>query len=225
MSNENRVKDGQYINIQAFMIKDLELKGNELLIYAIIYGFSQDEESTFKGNVQYLADWTNSTRQGAMKCLNSLVEKGYIQKIEHAGFANEYFAPPVNKVYNPCKQSLQPVETKFTPPVNKVDSSNQLNNIEDTIFDKKGRFIPPTVEEVRAYCNERKNNVDAEAFVNFYASKGWYVGKNKMKDWKACVITWEKRSANNQVEKPATSYDIEKVKERAQLPIVYKSKK
>jgi hypothetical protein len=47
------------------------------------------------------------------------------------------------------------------------------------------------VEEVGAYCTERGNSVDAEAFVDFYASKGWMIGKNKMKDWKAAVRTWE----------------------------------
>lgn len=52
-------------------------------------------------------------------------------------------------------------------------------------------FIPPTVEEVSAYCTERDNSVDAQAFVDFYASKGWMIGKNKMKDWKAAVRTWE----------------------------------
>ena len=52
-------------------------------------------------------------------------------------------------------------------------------------------FIPPTVEEVSTYCTERGNSVDAEAFVDFYASKGWMIGKNKMKDWKAAVRTWE----------------------------------
>ena len=52
-------------------------------------------------------------------------------------------------------------------------------------------FIPPTVEEVSTYCMERGNSVDAEAFVDFYASKGWMIGKNKMKDWKAAVRTWE----------------------------------
>lgn len=52
-------------------------------------------------------------------------------------------------------------------------------------------FSPPTVEEVRAYCTERGNSVDPEAFVDFYASKGWMIGKNKMKDWKAAVRTWE----------------------------------
>lgn len=54
------------------------------------------------------------------------------------------------------------------------------------------RFVPPTVEEVRAYCLERKNNVDAERFVDYYESKGWIVGKTKMKDWKASVRTWER---------------------------------
>ena len=51
----------------------------------------------------------------------------------------------------------------------------------------------PTVEEVASYCRERGNRVDAERFVDFYASKGWKVGNQPMKDWKACVRTWEKR--------------------------------
>ncbi len=58
---------------------------------------------------------------------------------------------------------------------------------------KSARFIPPTIGEVAAYCKERGNGVDAESFVAFYASKGWFVGKNKMKDWRQAVITWEKR--------------------------------
>lgn len=57
---------------------------------------------------------------------------------------------------------------------------------------KRKPFVQPTVEEVQAYCMERMNNVNAESFVDFYESKGWYVGKNKMKDWKAAVRTWEK---------------------------------
>lgn len=54
------------------------------------------------------------------------------------------------------------------------------------------RFEPPTVDDIESYCRERGNGVDAEKFHDFYASKGWMVGKNKMKDWKACVRTWEK---------------------------------
>lgn len=51
----------------------------------------------------------------------------------------------------------------------------------------------PTIDEVYAYCKERKNGINPEAFYDFYESKGWMVGKNKMTDWKACVRTWEKR--------------------------------
>ena len=53
-------------------------------------------------------------------------------------------------------------------------------------------FTPPTVSEVLNYCRERKNRVDPQRFVDFYTSKGWMVGKTKMKDWKAAVRTWEK---------------------------------
>lgn len=58
---------------------------------------------------------------------------------------------------------------------------------------RAARFIPPTVDEVAAYCQERGNSVDPERFADFYASKGWRVGKEPMKDWKAAVRTWEKR--------------------------------
>lgn len=55
------------------------------------------------------------------------------------------------------------------------------------------RFTPPTVEEVTAYCRERGNGVDAQRFVDFYASKGWKVGSTGMKDWRAAVRNWEGR--------------------------------
>ena len=56
---------------------------------------------------------------------------------------------------------------------------------------KRKAFIPPTLEEVKAYCKERGNNVDPERWLAFYESKGFMIGKNKMKDWKAGVRTWE----------------------------------
>ena len=58
------------------------------------------------------------------------------------------------------------------------------------------RFIPPDVPEVKAYCMERGNDVDPERFVNFYEAKGWMVGKNKMKDWRAAVRNWERNGAS-----------------------------
>jgi uncharacterized protein YdaU (DUF1376 family) len=61
----------------------------------------------------------------------------------------------------------------------------------------KTRFKPPTIEEVAAYCRERGNAVDPQTFCDFYASKGWRVGNQSMKDWRACVRTWEKERGNH----------------------------
>ena len=59
---------------------------------------------------------------------------------------------------------------------------------------KKEKFTKPTINEIQEYCTERNNSVNAESFFNFYESKDWYVGKNKMKDWKAAIRTWEQRT-------------------------------
>jgi len=67
----------------------------------------------------------------------------------------------------------------------------------ESIGNSKEKFTKPTIEEINSYCKERKNNVDPDRFYNFYESKGWYVGKNKMKDWKACVRTWEKNTSQD----------------------------
>ena len=83
------------------------------------------------------------------------------------------------------------------------------NSLEEDKDKKRKRFSPPTLDEVKAYCAERKNNVDAERFVNYYESNGWMVGKSKMKDWKAAVRTWEKNSFDNKkknVEIPVPDY-------------------
>lgn len=78
------------------------------------------------------------------------------------------------------------------------DSTVQDNSAEDNVVDNSPanvsnkRTVPPTLEEVQAYCIERGNHVDAARFVDYYTSNGWKVGKNKMKDWKAAVRTWER---------------------------------
>ena len=76
-----------------------------------------------------------------------------------------------------------------------IEKDNNIVVAENATTIRK-RFIQPTIEEVKAYCQERKNNVDAERFVDYYNSNGWMVGKNKMKDWKAAVRTWERNNFN-----------------------------
>ena len=82
------------------------------------------------------------------------------------------------------------------------DNDNEYDNDlkENTLKSVKEKFRPPTADEVRAYCSERGNSVDPQAFVDFYESKGWMIGKNRMKDWKAAVRTWERSETKTRQE-------------------------
>ena len=91
-----------------------------------------------------------------------------------------------NNVYNLYTECIHSIEE------NSIDK-NSIDNKERNIKERKV-FKKPTIDEIKDYCNERNNGINAEAFYDFYESKDWYVGKNKMKDWKACVRTWERRS-------------------------------
>lgn len=69
---------------------------------------------------------------------------------------------------------------------------SKVENIKEN--NKKKKFVKPTIEEIKKYCIERKNSIDAEYFYDHYETTGWMVGKNHMKDWKAAIRTWERNS-------------------------------
>lgn len=84
-------------------------------------------------------------------------------------------------------------------PVIQSESESNPNPKEsacETPAQKRKRFAAPTVDEVRAYCTEKGYKIDAQHFVDFYASKGWKVGNAPMKDWQACVRTWVQRDSS-----------------------------
>ncbi len=122
------------------MINDLELKGNELLIYAIIYGFSQDGNQHFTGSLQYLADWTRSSKQGVAKALKSLVEKGYIKRedkyVNGVKFV-EYWVTQLHGVCNSVAQGMQQSCIGYTTELYggmQLSCTNNINNnIENNI--------------------------------------------------------------------------------------------
>jgi hypothetical protein len=116
---------------------------------------------------------------------------------------------PHEENFTPHEENFTPGgEENFTPPMKKI--SPNITKIDNKVIDNKRegadkpappptktkRFVKPTLEDVRAYCLERQNNVDPESFVDFYESKGWKVGNQPMKDWKAAVRTWERRDNN-----------------------------
>lgn len=97
--------------------------------------------------------------------------------------------------------NTQPISLSMS---NTVSSSMSVSNksIGADKPPKRSRFVPPTVDEVQKYCQERHSSVDPVAFVSFYESKGWMVGKNKMRSWRSAISSWERRDKSSQGEQP-----------------------
>lgn len=95
----------------------------------------------------------------------------------------------------PNANQSEPNPENSKPNVNVNVNDNVNDNDKEKVNQREKRrapFRPPTLEEVKAYCEERGNHVDAERFVDFYSAKSWMIGKNRMTDWKAAVRTWER---------------------------------
>lgn len=105
---------------------------------------------------------------------------------------NKAYTLDESKMYTKCIQDVSVGKDSIGKVRLGEDSIVKDSKGESVRGEKAKRFIPPSVEEVEQYCLERSNNIDAQSFIDFYESKGWMIGKNKMKDWKAAVRTWER---------------------------------
>ena len=133
------------------MSSKLGLKGNSLIVYAIIYGFCQDSESTFHGSLSYLERWTNCTRQGIIKVLKQLQEDGLIIKIE--GKPNNAYYINVNKINFDSKQSLLENEDGCKQSLqNNID--NSINSIINNKYNKE-KELQDKVDLIIKYFNEK----------------------------------------------------------------------
>ena len=127
------MKNTQYINIQGWMINELKLKSNDLLVYAIIYGFSQDGESKFNGSLSYLKEATNSSRATIIRTLKTLECKGLIMKVNSKNKhmqTNTYVAEidVVSKLNGGSVKMIPPTGIKMQP--NNTITNNTNNNID-----------------------------------------------------------------------------------------------
>ena len=154
------LKDGNYLNIQAWMITKLNLKGIKLLVYAVIYGFCQDGDSCYHGSLQYLQDWTSGTKQSIIKVLKELVNEGFVVK-EESFPNNKYYISknylenvhigkqilPEGKEILPNGKQILPEEGKLNLPNNK-----DINNKEDNKYNKNKEYREKS-EEILNYLN------------------------------------------------------------------------
>lgn len=102
--------------------------------------------------------------------------------------------PNENQTITETKPNNNQNKTEVEPNVN---VNVNVNDIKKENIIKEKKQTKPSLEDVKQYCEERKNNVDACKWYDYYSSNGWKVGKNTMKDWRACVRTWERNAINN----------------------------
>ena len=202
--------DKDYTRVKNGFVQDMSLSLKAKGLMLVILSLPDDWDFSIKG----LSYMTNLSEQVVMKLVKELKSAGYITqkkvKNKQGQFVSYewdvYDLPELNKNRTSAKPNFSKTELrenrttekpnygKLTP--KQITNNNKELNITKDSLEQKGlpkKFTPPTVEEVRTYCQERGNSVDPEAFCDFYTSKGWKVGKNPMKDWKAAVRTWEKR--------------------------------
>ena len=222
-------KDG-YVVVQPWMVTDYNLNGNKLLIYALIWGFSQDDQSCFYGSVSYIVEYFKLSKRAVLNLLGELEKDGLIRKWSetvNGRPTNRYAAlrpaacvsasdgckkctgeenAPVNNVHpDGCK--------KCTSTGAESAPKKENNNKSENKGPSATRFSPPTVEQVRAYFRERgvppaDAKTEADKFVDRYEANGWIVGKTKMKDWKAAARNWlrNRKEWGQPAAQPATPY-------------------
>ena len=108
--------------------------------------------------------------------------------------------------------NLRQISDKSTPEIEielekDIEIEKEIHSSAKSTTTKRKRFEKPTLSQITQYCLERNNNVNAEQFYDYYESNGWKVGKNSMKDWKACVRTWERNGYDKPIKKKNNKQD------------------
>ncbi len=179
---------------------DKTLKPLARLLYAEITALCNKEGYCWSSN-KYFADLYEVDPKTVSGWIGQLKTKGYITvQLEYKEGTKQVLKRYIrineggmDKIMDtlPIKKCIPSPQNDGDPPHKIMEDNKTINNTFNNTTNKGTRFTPPSVDEVSDYCNQRNNLVDAETFIDFYQAKGWMVGKNKMKDWKACVRTWE----------------------------------
>ena len=147
----------------------------------------------------------------ALRARDKLVEAGFlIYQKGKKGAPNRYSlkCSVKNETISATISATENATISATENATHIKTKNKTKNtpLLSPQGETRKRFSPPTVDEVREYCQERNNGIDAAAFVDFYTARGWMIGKTHMKDWKAAVRTWENRRKQEGEEDPYAKF-------------------
>lgn len=193
-------KPNYYAIIPANVRYDTELKDKAKLLYGEIVALSNKEGYCWATN-NYFAELYGVSKMTISRLIQELASKNYINvEMKYKKDSKEIEARYIKICIYPIYKNVYTPIYKIVEDNNTSINNTSINKKENT---KRKSFVKPTIQEIQDYCIERKNGINANAFYDFYESKDWYVGKNKMKDWKACIRTWEQRDRK---EKPSNNY-------------------
>lgn len=156
------------------------------------------EEGMFFETVEKIEENTTLSKYQQSKAIKILEAEGIIYTKRIGIPAKRYFGINEEKILglvdNKKSKNCTTVGQKTEQQEVKKLHSNNNRDIDNKKDNRRNIFVPPTIDDVRDYCMERNNNVDPEKFISYYESNGWMVGRNKMKDWKAAIRTWERNN-------------------------------
>lgn len=182
-------KPTYYAIISAEVRYDKNLSANAKLLYGEITCLTNENGFCFATN-KYFADLYDKSKVTISKWISELVSSGYLS----TSYTYKEGSKEIDKRYISILKGGIKENLKGGIKENFKDNNTSINNtsiIKEKIIKKKN-FIVPKVIEIKDYCLLRDNGINAEQFYDFYQSKGWMVGKTKMKDWKAAIRNWER---------------------------------
>lgn len=186
-------KPAYYVIVPASVRYDKKLTANAKLLYGEITALCNKEGYCWASN-SYFANLYGVSKNSISSWINDLRDAGHISvqmnyKEGTQHILNRYIKLLVEGT--PENLGTYPNNLGEGTPENLVVNTT-LNNTYNNLHIDEYVFMPPTLKEVAEYCSERQNIIDAERFIDFYKSKNWMVGQNKMSDWQATVRNWEK---------------------------------
>lgn len=191
---------GWYLTITEEM-RAAGLSGNGLLLYALIHGYSQGEQGCYYGSLAHTAEVVGCTAETARYTLKSFVDAGLVERFEFMDGGQHRVAYRTTQKIWDTQKIWEGHPKNLGTTTQKIWDNNNSDKkviINPVIDNARARgFVPPSVDDVRAYCEERRNGISAQQFVDYYTANGWMVGKSKMKDWRAAVRNWETRRRDN----------------------------
>jgi len=180
-----------YAIISAEVRYDKNLTANAKLLYAEITALLNMNGECFATN-KYFSNLYGKSIVTVSKWISELIANGYVSSI----YTYKNGTKEIDRRYLSILKGGIKENNAESIKENFKDNNTSINN-NITYSNNKMRFKKPTTWEIKIYCEQRENNIDAATFYDFYESKDWFIGKSKMKSWKACVRTWEKRQNKN----------------------------